>query len=74
VLASSAPISFNILRLGKNYAVINYEKLTYAGNLRNLKAVAENPNYRFVRGDICDAVVLEAAMCGSQHLRAGNRD
>jgi dTDP-glucose 4,6-dehydratase len=54
----------HVLRLGQNYAVINYDKLTYAGNLRNLKTVAENPNYRFVKGDICDAVALEAAMRG----------
>src|ERR1700675_235037 len=54
----------HVLRLGKNYAVTNYDKLTYAGNLRNLKSVAENPNYRFVKGDICDAIAVEAAMRG----------
>jgi dTDP-glucose 4,6-dehydratase len=54
----------HVLGLGKNYAVINYDKLTYAGNLRNLKTVAENPKYRFVKGDICDAVAVEAAMRG----------
>jgi dTDP-glucose 4,6-dehydratase len=54
----------HVLGLGQNYAVINYDKLTYAGNLRNLKTVAENPNYRFVKGDICDAIAVEAAMRG----------
>jgi len=54
----------HVLRLGQNYAVINYDKLTYAGNLRNLKTVAENPNYQFVKGDICDAIAVEAAMRG----------
>ena len=54
----------HVLGLGKNYAVINYDKLTYAGNLRNLKPVAENPKYQFVKGDICDAVAVEAAMRG----------
>jgi dTDP-glucose 4,6-dehydratase len=54
----------HVLRLGQNYAVVNFDKLTYAGNLQNLKTVAENPNYRFVKGDICDAVALEAAMRG----------
>ena len=35
--------------------VVNYDKLTYAGNLDNLKDVENNPRYTFVKGDICDA-------------------
>ncbi|GAM08446.1 dTDP-glucose 4,6-dehydratase [Geobacter sp. OR-1] len=35
--------------------VVNLDILTYAGNLENLKGVEENPDYRFVRGDIGDA-------------------
>ena len=38
--------------------VINLDKLTYAGNLENLLPVAENPGYRFVHGDICDAKLV----------------
>ncbi len=38
--------------------VINLDALTYAGNLENLKGVEANDNYRFVRGDICDASLL----------------
>ena len=34
--------------------VTNLDKLTYAGNLRNLEQVAAHPSYRFVQGDICD--------------------
>jgi dTDP-glucose 4,6-dehydratase len=34
--------------------VVNLDLLTYAGNLRNLAPVANHPDYRFVRGDICD--------------------
>jgi dTDP-glucose 4,6-dehydratase len=34
--------------------VINLDKLTYAGNLRNLESIASHPRYRFVRGDIVD--------------------
>ena len=34
--------------------IINLDKLTYAGNLENLKSVEKNPNYEFVRGDICN--------------------
>jgi len=54
----------HVLGLGRNYAVVNYDKLTYAGNLLNLKTVTENPNYHFVKGDICNAIAVEAAMRG----------
>ena len=53
-----------ILGFGKRYAVVSYDKLTYAGNLANLATIAGNPNYRFVKGDICDATAVEAAMAG----------
>ncbi|WP_338432713.1 dTDP-glucose 4,6-dehydratase [Clostridium tyrobutyricum] len=39
--------------------IINYDKLTYAGNLENLKSIADNPNYTFIQGDICDKTKLE---------------
>ncbi|HJX59045.1 MAG TPA: dTDP-glucose 4,6-dehydratase [Patescibacteria group bacterium] len=41
-----------------DYKIINYDKLTYAGNLENLKDVEENPNYTFVKGDITDLEYL----------------
>lgn len=37
------------------YRIVVYDKLTYAGNLDNLKDVAEDRRYTFVQGDICDA-------------------
>jgi dTDP-glucose 4,6-dehydratase len=37
-----------------NYNIINLDSLTYAGNLENLKAIEKEPNYRFIKGDICD--------------------
>jgi dTDP-glucose 4,6-dehydratase len=40
---------------GKSTEVVNFDKLTYSGNLENLADLAENPRYRFVRGDIADA-------------------
>lgn len=40
-------------------SVVNLDKLTYAGNLENLAAVAEDPRYRFVHGDICDAALVD---------------
>lgn len=47
--------------LGKypDYEVINFDKLTYAGNLENLKEFEDHPNYHFVRGDILNAELLE---------------
>lgn len=39
-------------------SVVNLDLLTYAGNLENLKEVADNPQYRFVKGDICDQSVV----------------
>jgi dTDP-glucose 4,6-dehydratase len=40
---------------GRASAVVNLDKLTYAGNLENLTAAAGDARYRFVHGDICDA-------------------
>ncbi|HEU0227920.1 MAG TPA: GDP-mannose 4,6-dehydratase, partial [Arachidicoccus soli] len=37
------------------YRIINLDKLTYAGNLTNLKDIEAKPNYQFVKGDITDA-------------------
>jgi len=56
----------HVLGLGKSYAVVNYDKLTYAGNLANLDSVAHDPNYSFVKGDICNATAVEAAMAGCE--------
>ena len=42
--------------------VVVYDKLTYAGNLDNLKDVADDPRYAFVKGDICDADLVRATM------------
>jgi dTDP-glucose 4,6-dehydratase len=43
-----------ILEEYPNYKVVNYDKLTYAGNLDNLRDVELNPNYKFIKGDIID--------------------
>lgn len=39
--------------------IINYDKLTYAGNLENLKEIENNSNYKFTHGDICDKTLVE---------------
>ncbi len=38
--------------------IVNLDKLTYAGNLDTLREVENNPNYRFVKGDICDVELV----------------
>ena len=43
-----------ILQKYPAYKIINYDKLTYAGNLDNLRDIEKNPRYKFVKGDICD--------------------
>lgn len=45
-------------------AVVNYDALTYAGNLANLRSVDQDRRYSFVRGDICDAAAVEQAVRG----------
>lgn len=51
-----------VRRFVKNYPecmIINLDKLTYAGNLANLRDIENAANYRFVKGDICDASFLQ---------------
>ena len=62
-----------VRRMTPRARVINFDKLTYAGNLENLAAVASHPNYSFVRGDICDPEAVTAAMpegCEVVHFAA----
>ena len=51
-------IGSHVVRLFVNkypdYRIINVDKLTYAGNLANLKDIEDKPNYTFVKADICD--------------------
>jgi len=58
-----------------NYEVVNLDKLTYAGNLENLKDIESNPNYTFSKGDIVDEVFVanlfkEHKFDGVVHLAA----
>ncbi len=54
----------HLLSLNNGYKVVAYDKLTYAGNLANLGAIAADPNCAFVRGDICDAANVHEHMRG----------
>ena len=53
--------NFVIYMLNKysDVKIINVDKLTYAGNLENLKSVENNPNYVFVQADICDKEAIQ---------------
>ncbi|MCX6613894.1 MAG: dTDP-glucose 4,6-dehydratase [Acidobacteria bacterium] len=42
------------------HSIVNLDKLTYAGNLDNLKSIEGHPNYTFAKADICDAAAVEA--------------
>jgi len=44
----------HVLATSADVAVINFDKLTYAGNLESLRDIEQNPKYQFVRGDICE--------------------
>jgi dTDP-glucose 4,6-dehydratase len=44
------------------HCIINFDKLTYAGNLDNLTSVESHPNYSFARGDVCEAKEVAAAL------------
>ena len=47
-----------------DYEIVNLDLLTYAGNLDNLSEVANQPNYRFVQGDIGDRDLVESLLAG----------
>ena len=44
--------------------IVNLDKLTYAGHLFSTRDFAKNPNYKFIKGDICDVEAVEKAMSG----------
>ena len=57
-------IGSHVVRLFVNkypdYRIVNLDKLTYAGNLANLRDIEDSPNYVFEKGDICDLDMLRA--------------
>lgn len=48
------------------YQIINLDKLTYAGNLLNLKDIEDKPNYKFIKGDIVDADFIDRLFADEQ--------
>jgi len=53
-----------VLRNRADAEITNYDLLTYAGNLANLRDVEDDPRYRFVKGDICDVALLDDVVPG----------
>lgn len=58
--------AFVRMAVAEGDAVVNLDKLTYAGNLENLEGVADHPLYRFVHGDICDAGLVDELLAGER--------
>jgi dTDP-glucose 4,6-dehydratase len=54
----------HVLAARPHARVVNFDLLTYAGNLRNLEGVDQDPRYRFIRGDIADAAAVHEAVRG----------
>jgi len=52
----------HVLASNRRYAIVNYDKLTYARNLANLDSVAAHPDYTFVRGDIKNITTTAAIL------------
>jgi dTDP-glucose 4,6-dehydratase len=54
----------HVLRTHPDDTIVNFDKLTYAGNLQNLADVAGDPRYSFLHGDVCDAKAVRDALPG----------
>ena len=79
ITGGSGFIGSHVVRLFVNkypeYKIINLDKLTYAGNLANLKDIEDKPNYKFVKMDICDfeaiyQLIQDEQVDGIIHLAA----
>jgi dTDP-glucose 4,6-dehydratase len=58
----------HILAAEPDVTVVNFDALTYAGNLANLADLDGHPRYRFVRGDVTDCAAVEAAAAGADSI------
>jgi dTDP-glucose 4,6-dehydratase len=57
-----------LLEQDADVRVVNFDCLTYAGNLANLSDLAGHPRYRFVKGDVTDPAAVRAAMTGAHSV------
>ena len=55
----------HVLAAHADDSIVNLDKLTYAGNLKNLADVTDSPRYRFVHGDVCDAKMVRDVLRGA---------
>ncbi len=51
-----------MLATHEDVEIVNFDALTYAGNLENLRSVEDDPRHRFVRGDVCDADAVASVL------------
>jgi dTDP-glucose 4,6-dehydratase len=51
-----------VLREHPDWEITNLDKLTYAGNLENLKDIEDNPGYQFIKGDIADRAIVDSIL------------
>ncbi|WP_418691932.1 dTDP-glucose 4,6-dehydratase [Alistipes putredinis] len=79
ITGGAGVIGSHVVRLFVNkypdYRIVNLDKLTYAGNLANLRDIENAPNYTFVKADICDYDTIREVFCkydidGVIHLAA----
>ena len=52
----------HILDKYPDYRIINLDIVSYCANFENLRDIEENPRYKFIKGDICDAQIVEKAI------------
>ena len=63
-------IHYMFRKYGDEIQIINVDKLTYAGNLENLKSIESRGNYTFIKADICDSAAIREP-CGQKHQGSG---
>ena len=56
------------LKKHSDYKIINLDALTYCGNIENLKDIEDNPNYKFVKGNICDKSLVRELIKESDYV------
>lgn len=56
------------LKKDKRCSIVNLDRLSYAGNLDNLRDIEDNPRYSFIKGDICDRPTVDKAISGCDYV------
>jgi len=61
----------HMLKKYPDYSIVNLDALTYAGRLENTERFSKNPRYTFIKGDVCDRVIVKKAMEGADMVVHG---